>query len=130
MIVVDASAALESPLRPAIMRASSWCESKASERAPAPSWAGCSAADIPASKHFSSAIGQRRPFRAAFLRRWLRHLPAAGFHGGDLVLKRSRQRRSANNKSARCALKNATRQEKREKATKRSRGRVSASKKA
>jgi hypothetical protein len=47
MIVVDASAALESPLRPAIMRASSWCESKASERAPAPSWAGCSAADIP-----------------------------------------------------------------------------------
>jgi hypothetical protein len=37
------------------------------------------------------------------------------FHGGDLVLKRSRERRSANNKSARCALKDGARQEKREK---------------
>src|SRR5207237_10255077 len=31
---------------------------------------------------------------------------------GDLVLKRSRERRAANNKSARCALKNTVRQEK------------------
>jgi hypothetical protein len=129
MIVVDASAALESPLRPAIMRASSWCESKASERARRP----LGRVVPPLTSRFETLFQRnstRRPFRAAFLRRWFRHLPAAGFHGGDLVLKRSRQRRSANNKSARCALKNTTRQEKREKATKRSRGRVSASKKA
>jgi hypothetical protein len=37
------------------------------------------------------------------------------FHGGDLVSKRSRQRRSANNKSARCAFKNGARQEKEKK---------------
>jgi hypothetical protein len=129
MIVVDASAALESPLRPAILRASSWCESKASERARPPSWAGCSAADIPLRNTFPAQL-DKAAFSGRLFTSLVPSLAGRRVSGGDLVLKRSRQRRSANNKSARCALKNTTRQEKREKATKRSRGRVSASKKA
>ena len=45
-------------------------------------------------------------------RRFCGDLADEKFQRGDLVLKRSRERRAANNKSARCALKNTVRQEK------------------
>jgi len=79
VIVRNASAALEAPLRPAIMRGSNLCESNAS------AW-------------------RRRRFCGV--------LADEKFHRGDLVLKRSRERRAANNKSARCALKNTVRRKK------------------